>query len=273
MIRPMKKTMSGLFVKTFFLVGLAVAFNVIEDSKLISQSFGIHHMWVEWGLTLAWFVIGAVLVHRLAATVRNLISTRHFFKMAVLVNGLFSGAGYVFVFVVSLHLLHIKIGSILVGGALTGVIVGIAAQSTLSNLFAGSILFTLRPITVGQTIIVRSYLFGGIEYSGVVADINWYHTILLERGQKRVIPNSSIIVSAITIITDETAGIYLVPIPYSASVHEIESALQQVARGPVQVTIRDFAESFYRVEIKVPIEFEADVVRRIIHEFSSPRMV
>jgi small conductance mechanosensitive channel len=63
---------------------------------------------------------------------------------------MFSAIGYSFVLVVSLHLLHIKIGSILVGGAVTGVIVGIGAQSTLSNLFAGVVLFTLRPFLLGK---------------------------------------------------------------------------------------------------------------------------
>jgi small conductance mechanosensitive channel len=167
---------------------------------------------------------------------------------------------------VSLHLLHIKVGSILVGGAVTGVIVGIGAQSTLSNLFAGVVLFTLRPFSVGQTILIRTYLFGGTEYSGTVLDINWYYTVLLDGGQRRILPNSSVIISAITIVSDSGMQLYTVPLPYSVSVHGFEEELEQVTSGQAKVSIKEFEEQTYTVQVKLPSGVDRDLLREAIRK-------
>lgn len=183
---------------------------------------------------------------------------------------LYSAVGYTFMVVVALHLLHVKVGSILVGGVLTGVIVGIGAQSTLSNFFAGMILFTLRPFSVGQTITVRTYLFSGVEYSGFVEDITWYHTILISDGQKRLIPNTSIIVSVITIVSNDHMRVIVIPLPYAASFHDFERKLNEETGDYVEVTVRDFAETFYNCEVKFPIHGDADAIRRVLHNYRHP---
>jgi small-conductance mechanosensitive channel len=65
------------------------------------------------------------------------------------------------VFLGTLALLTIPVQQLLVGGALTGVIVGIAAQQPLSNLFAGLVLLITRPLAVGQWVGIHSGALGG----------------------------------------------------------------------------------------------------------------
>jgi hypothetical protein len=67
-------------------------------------------------------------------------------------------------------------------------------------------------------------MFGGTEYSGTVLDINWYYTVLMDGGQRRILPNSSVIISAITIISDSGMDLYTVPLPYSVPVHGLEKS-------------------------------------------------
>jgi hypothetical protein len=59
---------------------------------------------------------------------------------------LFLLVGYVVVFLGTLGLLTISLQQFFIGGALTGVIIGIAAQQPLTNLFAGLVLLIARPI-------------------------------------------------------------------------------------------------------------------------------
>jgi hypothetical protein len=75
---------------------------------------------------------------------------------------------------------------------------------------------------------LRTYLFGGIEYRGVVIDVNFY-TVLIDEDQKRIIPNSSVIVSAITLNPQERKHVYTVPIPYPVSKKRSESIMTPYA--------------------------------------------
>ena len=67
-------------------------------------------------------------------------------------------AGYTIVGFGVLTLLHVNLGNLLVGGAITGVVVGIAAQQTLGNFFAGLVLLFARPyvpVTASRSAAVR----------------------------------------------------------------------------------------------------------------------
>lgn len=257
-------------VTVFFilLIALATVFNTARDADILNQLPLQERTWVNWGLSALWFLLGFWLIRYMSQAIAH-ISTRrgHYDSRAtLLVQRTLSAVGYVFVLVVGLHLLHVKVGSILVGGAVTGVIVGIGAQSTLSNFFAGVILFTLRPFSVGQTITARTYLFGGIEYSGVVVDINWYHTVLSDGIHKRIVPNSSVIVSAITLVSETTTRIYVVPLPYSVSLLVFEEDVRRATSSQAYVTLREFCDTYYAAEVHLPISVGPDVLRDLIHK-------
>src|ERR1700712_4338848 len=64
--------------------------------------------------------------------------------------------GYVTVGLGVLALLQVNFGNLLVGGAVTGVVIGIAAQQTLGNFFAGLVLLFARPYVPGQRVKIRS---------------------------------------------------------------------------------------------------------------------
>jgi len=84
----------------------------------------------------------------------------------------------------------INLSGFLLGSAVIGVVVGTAAQSSLSNLFAGAMLVAARPYRVGDWTYFRSALFGGTEYEGVVISVGALYTTLASDGQPLRIPNS-----------------------------------------------------------------------------------
>lgn len=258
-----------LTLTLILLIVLASVFSVARDSSFINSIPARDRQAVDWALVLFWVLTGVWTIRHLRKllTTMTLRHNKSDVRVAMLVSRAFSALGYAFVIVVGLHLLHIKVGSILVGGAVTGVIVGIGAQSTLSNLFAGLILFTLRPFSIGQTITIRTWMFSGIEYSGTVLDVNWYYTVLQDGTQRRILPNSSIIISVITIAADNGMQVYAVPLPYSASVHDFENSLNQVTHGQAQVSIREFNETYYVAQVKAPRGLDRDQVRAAIAKY------
>ena len=85
--------------------------------------------------------------------------------------------GYQFAVVTALGMLDVGIGQLLVSGALTGVVVGIAGQQALGNLFAGLVLLVSRPFTIGDSIIVHSGTLGG-PHQGSVLDMGLIYITL-----------------------------------------------------------------------------------------------
>ena len=88
------------------------------------------------------------------------------------------------------------LGRLLVGGAITGIIVGIAAQQSLGNIFAGLVLLLARPYTIGEHIRVRSGALGGPIDGTVVGMDLLYTTLETEEGPVRL-PNAGLLAAAV----------------------------------------------------------------------------
>jgi small-conductance mechanosensitive channel len=69
--------------------------------------------------------------------------------------------GYLIVALTAMDLFALPVGNLLVGGAVTGMILGIAAQQSLSNVFAGLVLLFARPYIPGEKVRIRSGALGG----------------------------------------------------------------------------------------------------------------
>ena len=100
--------------------------------------------------------------------------------------------GYPIVGITTLGLLSVDLGQLLVGGALTGVVLGIAAQQSLGNLFAGLVLLISRPFAVGDAIVVYSGSLGG-PHRGRILEMGVVYVVLdSETGIIRL-PNSAVL--------------------------------------------------------------------------------
>lgn len=90
----------------------------------------------------------------------------------------------------------ISLQALAVGGAFTAVVVGLAAQQTLGNLFAGMVLLSARPFRLGERVRFQAgQLAGGVD--GVVASLGLLYTTL-SRGEERImVPNNLVLSAAI----------------------------------------------------------------------------
>ena len=108
------------------------------------------------------------------------------------VRMLVTGFGYAIALVGMLSMLSVPVGHLLLGGAIAGVVLGIAAQQSLGNVFAGLVLLLARPFAVGNRIRVRSGALGGEFYGTVVSMSLTYVSVLTDEGMLKV-PNSSLL--------------------------------------------------------------------------------
>ena len=141
-------------------------------------------------------VLSVVAVRSVAGTPFGVVSFRAGRSGATAVRLVVSFVGYVVVLFVTLGQLAVPVQHLLLGGALTGVVVGIAAQQSLGNVFAGLVLLVARPFSVGDHIRVRAGALGG-EFSGTVRSMNLtYVTLDTEDGPLHV-PNSGVLAAAV----------------------------------------------------------------------------
>jgi len=101
----------------------------------------------------------------------------------------------------SLAIAHIDVKQLLVSGAVVGVLLGIAAQQSLANLFAGLVLLFARPFRVGDRVRFRAGALSG-EVEGMVIDVSLTY-VRLQTGEGQVLlPNSQALAAAVLLLPD-----------------------------------------------------------------------
>ncbi len=98
--------------------------------------------------------------------------------------------------VAALRIAGLPPSTLAVGGAFTAVIVGLAAQQTLGNLFAGLVLLSTRPFRVGERVRLRGGpMAGAIE--GIVSSLGLFYTSLVDGADRVMVPNSVLLQLAV----------------------------------------------------------------------------
>ena len=102
----------------------------------------------------------------------------------------------VVVVVVALRLVELQPGAIALGGAVTAVVLGLAAQSTLGNLIAGIVLLTVRPFDINERVRMQGGLLGG-ELEGTILSIGLIYTTLGRGEEGIMVPNIAVMSASI----------------------------------------------------------------------------
>jgi small-conductance mechanosensitive channel len=153
-------------------------------------------------------------------------------------------AGYLVTVISVCDLLGLELRQLLVGGAITGIVVGLAAQPVLSNLFAGLVLLFARPYVPGQQIRVLSGAING-PHTGVIVSAGLLYTLLETDDGPLNIPNSTLLAAAVgpTPTVAEPDGTDGSNAAWAASVANDESEAATPSDGATLATVVAGAES------------------------------
>jgi small-conductance mechanosensitive channel len=107
----------------------------------------------------------------------------------------------------SLRIAGLDPGTLAVGGAITAVVFGLAAQQTLGHVIAGLVLISARPFRIGDRVRLQA---GGVagQLEGVVTAIGLLYTSFAQGEEMIMVPNS-IVLSAAVVPLYEPAGVDL----------------------------------------------------------------
>jgi small conductance mechanosensitive channel len=190
-VRAVKRARIQAIVMVPVLVGILVVYGYRDDV------FGREY---ETPVQIATAVVLIVLGWQIARDVGRALAPTLFRRLdpgtagtvGFLIRLLFVGLAII----VALRVAGLDPRTLAVGGAFTAVIVGLAAQQTLGNLIAGTVLLSARPFRVGERVRLQG---GGIagQIEGIVSSLGLLYTTFAQGDDHVMIPNSVVLNVAI----------------------------------------------------------------------------
>jgi hypothetical protein len=151
---------------------------------------------LEYAAAAAFFLLAGAATFGLGNKARDVLQPSVGSAHAGIVRFAVVLAGGLATLILTLQLFNIAVTQLVVGGALTGVLVGIAAQQSLANVFAGIVLLLARPFQVGDQVGIRSGALSGL-IEGTVSEVSITYVRLETENGPVHLPNSQVLAAAV----------------------------------------------------------------------------
>jgi small-conductance mechanosensitive channel len=191
--RPWKETIALILA-----IGAAVVSHNASwiFAGVVPPDFSVLPAVIAYALAVVFCVLATIAVLGISGKTQNFLRPRLGSSHAAIIRYAILLVGIIVTLVLTLQLCRIPVGQLVVGGALTSVLLGIAAQQSLSNIFAGMVLLLSRPFHVGDRIRLRAGALGG-QLDGTVTEIGITY-IRLDTGETVMsVPNSQVLAAAV----------------------------------------------------------------------------
>ncbi len=146
------------------------------------------------------------------------------------------------VLVVALRVAGIPAQTLAIGGAFTAVILGLAAQQTLGNLFAGTVLLSARPFRVGDRVRLQGGPLAG-QIEGVVSSLGLLYTTFATGEDSIMVPNSVVLSVAVLPLREPEAVNLRARLRHGMTPSDLqellEKSLQTPLRAPPRITLEE----------------------------------
>jgi small conductance mechanosensitive channel len=157
--------------------------------------------WIQWGAVVLLLLLGWTLATAIGKAAGPTFFRRMDPATAGTVGFVMRLLTLAIVVIIALGIAGVNTGSLIAGGAFTAIVLGLAAQQTLGNLFAGLVLITARPFRVGERVRLQAGAIGGIQ-EGIVSSLGLMYTTLARGADRIMIPNIQVISSVVVPIRE-----------------------------------------------------------------------
>jgi small conductance mechanosensitive channel len=190
-------------------------------------------IYVRYASAVALVVLGWALARSLAAGVAPQLFRRMDPGTAGTVGFLIRLVSIAIVVVVALRLVGLSAGSLAVGGAFTAVIIGLAAQQTIGNVFAGIVLQSARPFRVGERVrFTAGPLAGDLE--GIISSLGLFYVTVIDGANRTMVPNSVLLQSAVTPLREPERVDLRARFPADTSPREVHETISEQVEVPMR---------------------------------------
>jgi small conductance mechanosensitive channel len=154
--------------------------------------------------------------------------------------------------VVALQVAGIEAKTLALGGAFTAVIFGLAAQQTLGNLIAGTVLLSARPFRVGERVRLQGGGLAG-QVEGIVSSLGLLYTTLATGEDSVLVPNSVVLNVAIMPLREPEAVNLRARLRAGMTPGDLQEILEKSLQTPLRDSPRITLEELDGNEVVVRI--------------------
>jgi small conductance mechanosensitive channel len=139
-----------------------------------------------------------------------------------------------------------------VGGAITAVVFGLAAQQTLGNLIAGMVLISARPFKVGDRVRLQAGGLAG-QIEGVVASLGLLYTTFSQGQDSIMVPNNVVLTAAVVPLREPASVDLRARLRPDVKPSDLQTLLDELVETPVRSDPHISLEEVDRDEVIVRI--------------------
>jgi small-conductance mechanosensitive channel len=171
------------------LLVLAATLVVYYNRQRLLPGYG---PWVRIGTVIILVIVGSAATHWLVQGLTPRLYRRLDPATAGTLGFLIRLFAIAAVVILALRIAGVNAATLAVGGAFSAIVLGLAAQQTLSGILAGIVLQSTRPFKVGERVrLVGGALAGSIE--GTVSSLGLFYATLVQGADRLLVPNSVLI--------------------------------------------------------------------------------
>ncbi|HUA05992.1 MAG TPA: mechanosensitive ion channel family protein [Solirubrobacteraceae bacterium] len=159
--------------------------------------------------------------------------------------------------VVALDVAGLSAGSLVATSAFTAVILGLAAQQTLGNLFAGMVLLSARPFRVGERVRFQAGAVGG-QIEGIVSSLGLLYTTLVQGEDRIMVPNNVVLSAVVVPIREPESVDVRVRLGRGITVSQVQKILDDSVKTPTRRPVTVLLEELDGDEIVVRVQATPD---------------
>jgi small-conductance mechanosensitive channel len=154
--------------------------------------------------------------------------------------------------VVALRVAGIEARTLALGGAFTAVIFGLAAQQTLGNVIAGTVLLSARPFRVGDRVRLQGGQLAG-QVEGTVGSLGLLYTTLARGEDSIMVPNSVVLNAAVLPLREPEAVNLRARLRPGMTPRDLQELLEKSLQTPLRSAPRITLEELDGEEVVVLI--------------------
>lgn len=222
-----RKALAGLLLAILAIAGTLAVYSQRAE---IAPGYGL---WIRAGTVAVLIVVGAAATHWLSKGLAPRMYRRMDPATAGTVGFAIRLLAMTAVVVGALRIAGVDAGALALGGAFTAIVLGLAAQQSLSGIFAGVVLQSTRPFRVGERVrLVGGALAGAQE--GTVASLGLFYTTLSQGADRLLVPNSVLLQLTVVPLREPARVDVRARFPTDASPQRVERRLLREITVPTR---------------------------------------
>jgi len=191
-------------------------FIVVAILYALLEYLNINKYYESWLVALISLIFGAFVTVLISKAIKEYIIANGVKQEASTISRLFSIVSYTTVAIIALYLIHVNVTGLLVSAGFLGIVLGLAAQPSLGNVFSGISMIIAKPFEPGDYITVQTWQYSKMPstypheefipgYSGIVAKIGLLYTEIVGDTKTPLYVPNNILNQALVINHHRTA--------------------------------------------------------------------